>query len=112
MPDKEEKSMTRRNLRFDGARGNQLFFRRHVVIVGGRSGTLGEFAIAYGEGKLIGVPQGSGGITEEIPGIVTSFGDKDAGTRVVYAADPAQLIGQLAETYTVQHYCRPSCFMC
>jgi len=83
-----------------------------VVIVGGRSGTLGEFAIAYDEGKLIGVLQGSGGITEEIPGIVASFGDKDTGARVIYAADPAQLIGQLAEAYTEQHYRRPSCFMC
>ncbi|MFZ5593982.1 MAG: hypothetical protein ACOY4D_06955 [Pseudomonadota bacterium] len=35
--------------------------------MGGRSGTLGEFAIAYDEGKLIGVLQGSGGITEKIP---------------------------------------------
>lgn len=34
-----------------------------VIIVGGRSGTLGEFAIAYEEGKLIGVVTGTGGIT-------------------------------------------------
>src|SRR5438067_1111455 len=33
-----------------------------VIIVGGHSGTLGEFSIAYDEGKLIGVLQGSGGI--------------------------------------------------
>jgi uncharacterized protein (TIGR00725 family) len=32
-----------------------------VVIVGGRSGTLGELAIAYDEGKLIGVLKGMGG---------------------------------------------------
>lgn len=37
-----------------------------VVIVGGRSGTLGEFAIAYDEGKLIGILQGTGGITGKI----------------------------------------------
>ena len=30
-----------------------------VVVVGGRSGTLGEFAIAYEEGKLIGVLTGT-----------------------------------------------------
>ena len=34
-----------------------------VVIVGGSSGTLGELAIAYDEGKLIGVLTGTGGIS-------------------------------------------------
>ncbi|MCC6208290.1 MAG: YHS domain-containing protein [Gammaproteobacteria bacterium] len=81
-----------------------------VVIVGGRSGTLGEFAIAYDEGKLIGVLQGSGGITEEIPGIVASFGDKDTGARMIYEADPAVLIERLVTMYIEQHYRRPSCF--
>ena len=41
-----------------------------VVIIGGRSGTLGEFSIAYDEGKLIGVLQGTGGITSEIGNII------------------------------------------
>jgi len=81
-----------------------------VVIVGGRSGTLGEFAIAYDEGKLIGVLQRSGGIVEEIPGIVASFGQKDTGARVVYDTDPAMLIGRMVTTYIERHYRRPSCF--
>ena len=34
-----------------------------VVIAGGRTGTLGELAIAYDEGRLIGVLTGTGGIT-------------------------------------------------
>jgi uncharacterized protein (TIGR00725 family) len=34
-----------------------------VVVAGGRSGTLGELAIAYDEGRLIGVLTGTGGIT-------------------------------------------------
>src|SRR5262245_15945972 len=38
-----------------------------VVIVGGRSGTLGELAIAYDEGKLIGVWTGTGGISDLRP---------------------------------------------
>lgn len=81
-----------------------------VVIVGGRSGTLGEFAIAYDEGKLIGVLQGSGGVTEEIPHIVASFGDKDTGARVIYEADPTNLVKRLVTTYIEQHYRHPSCF--
>src|SRR5512144_1173697 len=35
-----------------------------VVIAGGRSGTLGEFAIAYDEGRLVGVLTGTGGIAD------------------------------------------------
>lgn len=81
-----------------------------VAIVGGRSGTLGEFAIAYDEGKLIGVLQGSGGIVEEIPGIVASFGEKDTGARVIYEKDPIMLVGRMVTTYIEQHYRRPSCF--
>jgi hypothetical protein len=80
-----------------------------VVIVGGSSGTLGEFAIAYDEGKIIGVLEGSGGITTQLPQLVTSFG-KDTGAQVIYESDPHLLISKLAEAYTSHHYKRPSCF--
>lgn len=80
-----------------------------VVIVGGRSGTLGEFAIAYDEGKLIGVLEGSGGITEQLPGIIAGLA-KDTGARVIYDADPVSLIDALASAYIEHHYRRPSCF--
>jgi len=80
-----------------------------VVILGGRSGTLGEFAIAYDEGKLIGVLEGSGGITEQLPGLVASFG-KETGAKVIYDSDPVSLLSRLVEAYTTQHYKHPSCF--
>jgi uncharacterized protein (TIGR00725 family) len=44
-----------------------------VVVAGGRSGTLGEFAIAYEEGKLIGVLTGTGGITDALAGVVAAL---------------------------------------
>ncbi len=81
-----------------------------VVIAGGRSGTLGEFAIAYDEGKLIGVLEGTGGITEQLPAIVESLGHKDTGARMIYHAEPKALIRQLASAYTEHHYKQPSCF--
>jgi len=81
-----------------------------VIIVGGRSGTLGEFAIAYDEGKLIGVLRESGGITGHIEEIVRSFGGKDTGARLVYDADPKALVDRLAEEYAGTHFRRPSCF--
>lgn len=80
-----------------------------VVILGGRSGTLGEFAIAYDEGKLIGVLEGSGGITAQLPELVASF-DKETGAKLIYAVDPEALITRLLEAYTSQHYKHPSCF--
>jgi len=65
-----------------------------VVIVGGRSGTLGEFAIAYDEGKLIGVLQGTGGIAENIEKIVR-FINKYTGAEVIYDDDPDRLTDTL-----------------
>lgn len=78
-------------------------------IIGGRSGTLGESAIAYDEGKLIGILQGSGGITERIPELVRSV-DKDTGARLVYSPEPFELIARRVEVYAQQHYHRPSGF--
>lgn len=54
-----------------------------IVVVGGRCGTLGEFAIAYEEGKPIGVLTGTGGITDVLPQIVDSLGKK-TGSEVIY----------------------------
>lgn len=69
-----------------------------VVIVGGRSGTLGELAIAYDEGKMIGVLTGMGGIGEMVADILAACA-KDTGARVVYEADPQRLVGELLRLY-------------
>lgn len=62
-----------------------------IIIVGGRSGTLGEFAIAYDDGNVIGVLQGTGGIADEMQQIV-GFIRKDTGTEMFYSPDPAELL--------------------
>lgn len=80
-----------------------------VVIVGGRSGTLGELAIAYDEGKLIGVLRGTGGITGLVPKIL-SVCKKDTGARVLYASDPQRLVSELIRLYQKHHFRHPSCF--
>lgn len=80
-----------------------------VVIIGGRSGTLGELAIAYDEGKLIGVLTGTGGISDIVNNILAAC-QKDTGARVVYDSDPARLVEQLLDVYRTKHYHRPSCF--
>lgn len=80
-----------------------------VVIVGGSSGTLGELAIAYDEGKLIGVLTGSGGISDMVHRILETC-NKDTGARVLYNDDPRQLVRELLEIYRAEHFRHPSVF--
>ncbi len=80
-----------------------------VLIAGGRSGTLGEFSIAYDEGKLIGVLQGSGGIADALPLILKSI-KKDTGAQLIYDSDPVQLLNKLLSAYEQRHFRHPSCF--
>jgi len=69
-----------------------------VIFAGGRSGTLGEFAIAYDEAKVIGVLLGTGGITEKIE-IIIQYVDKETGAQVVFDDDPGKLLDRLVEVY-------------
>lgn len=69
-----------------------------VVFVGGRSGTLGEFCIAYDEGKLIGVLMDSGGISNELPRIAKLV-QKDTGSILVTHDNPEELIDRLFEIH-------------
>jgi uncharacterized protein (TIGR00725 family) len=69
-----------------------------VVFGGGRSGTLGEFAIAYDEGKIIGVLTGTGGITDKIFKII-EYVNKRTGAEVVADSDPEALLDRLVEIY-------------
>lgn len=80
-----------------------------VVIVGGGSGTLGELAIAYDEGKLIGVLTGTGGISDMVADIIAACA-KQTGARVIYESDPPRLVDRLVATYKKVHYRQPSCF--
>ena len=69
-----------------------------VVIAGGRSGTLGEFAIAYDEAKVNGVLANSGGIADHIEEI-TRLVDKDTGAVVISDPDPIKLLDLLEKAY-------------
>ena len=77
-----------------------------VGVIGGRSGTLGEFAIAYEEGKLIGVLTGTGGITEALSSVEASL-RKDTGAEVVYDGDPVRLIDRRLARYRSPGYICP-----
>lgn len=77
-----------------------------IIVVGGRSGTLGEFAIAYEEGKLIGVLTGTGGITVALPELERALG-KSTGAEVIYESDPKQLVDRLLKRYLSGGYVCP-----
>jgi predicted Rossmann-fold nucleotide-binding protein len=62
-----------------------------VIFVGGRSGTLGEFCIAYDEGKLIGVLRNSGGLSNQYAGIAEMI-RKETGSELIEDADPERLL--------------------
>lgn len=69
-----------------------------VIFAGGRSGTLGEFAIAYDEAKVIGVLEGTGGITQHLEEIIRMV-KKETGAIVCYDTDPDHLLDKLEAIY-------------
>lgn len=78
-----------------------------VVIVAGHSGTLGELAIAYDEGRLIGVLTGTGGVADMAEEIVGRL-DKETGSVILYDDDPARLLERLLQEYRSSRPGRPS----
>ncbi len=69
-----------------------------VLFVGGRSGTLGEFCIAYDEGKLIGVLRDSGGIADHVDE-VRALVQKETGAVILEDKDPVALLDRCLEVY-------------
>jgi uncharacterized protein (TIGR00725 family) len=69
-----------------------------VVFMGGRSGTLGEFAIAYDEGKVIGILQGTGGIADKMD-VIVRLVEKETGAQIVYSREPQDLLDGLLAVY-------------
>jgi uncharacterized protein (TIGR00725 family) len=69
-----------------------------VVIVGGRSGTLGEFSIAYDQAKLIGVLEETGGIADHIDELVRVI-NKETGATIIGHNDPVKLVELLEQAY-------------
>jgi uncharacterized protein (TIGR00725 family) len=67
-----------------------------VLLLGGATGTLNEFTIAYDEGRIIGVLEGSGGVTDHIREII-DFCKKPARGAVIFDSDPETLISKCLE---------------
>ncbi|MBI3034200.1 LOG family protein [Candidatus Woesearchaeota archaeon] len=65
-----------------------------TIIVAGRVGTLNEFTIAYDEGQIIGVMQGSGGIADHLRQLIKIM-NKKTGATVIYDKNPHTLVKKL-----------------
>lgn len=69
-----------------------------VIIFGGATGTLNEFTIAYDEGKIIGVLEGSGGIADHIREII-DFSKKACPGVVLFESEPEKLVQRCLERW-------------
>jgi uncharacterized protein (TIGR00725 family) len=69
-----------------------------VIFIGGRSGTLGEFCIAYDEGKLIGIVTNSGGISNEFVRIAAMV-KKETGSTILTGDEPEALVDRCLELH-------------
>ncbi|HKY07998.1 MAG TPA: hypothetical protein VJQ55_07145, partial [Candidatus Binatia bacterium] len=62
-----------------------------VLILGGATGTLNEFTIAYDEGKIIGVLEGSGGIADHVRDVIRAC-NKPTSCQVFFDNAPSKLV--------------------
>jgi len=62
-----------------------------VIILGGGMGTLNEFTIAYDEGKVVGVLEGTGGAADQIKNI-EAISSRREGSALLFESSPEALI--------------------
>jgi uncharacterized protein (TIGR00725 family) len=90
------------NMDYVGRDGYLVRSSDAVITVGGRMGSLHEFATAVESHKLCGVLLGSGGLADFIPNILDKL-PVPAKTKIIYDTNPERLvkhiIGRLDEDY-------------
>lgn len=81
-----------------GMKGRNVILIRSadaVAMVGGAMGTLNEFTVAFDEGKIIGVLEGSGGSSDIVKNVAPL--GRDRGARIIYSNDPKKLVEEIAK---------------
>jgi uncharacterized protein (TIGR00725 family) len=69
-----------------------------VLLIGGATGTLNEFTIAYDEGKILGVLESSGGIADHVREII-EFCKKPTTGSVCFDKNPARLVARCLQAF-------------
>lgn len=72
-----------------------------VIFIGGGIGTLNEFTVAYDEGKVIGILEGTEGISSHFRKILDMC-NRDVTAKMIFESDPQQLIEKITEAIRVQ----------
>src|SRR5437016_6552749 len=67
-----------------------------VLFIAGSIGSLNEFTIAYDEGKIVGCLTGTGGVADEVTGLLAIF-KKETKARVFHDNDPGRLLNACLE---------------
>jgi len=73
-----------------------------VITVGGRMGSLHEFATALESQKIIGVLLGSGGLADYIPTLLQNIEAPDV-KNVIYDTDPARLVSKIIKALDAKY---------
>ena len=68
-----------------------------IILISGQIGTLNEFTIAFYNKKLIGILEGSGGITNIVKEIAEICNKSTEKNNIVYEKEPKKLIRKLDE---------------
>ncbi|MCK4335435.1 MAG: hypothetical protein KAT94_00160 [Candidatus Aenigmarchaeota archaeon] len=82
-----------------GRKGRNLINVRSCdasIFVSGSYGTLNEFTTAYDEGKVMGIMEGTGGVSDHLKEIV-KICNKETGAKIFYDSDPRKLVEKLLE---------------
>lgn len=79
---------------FGWALRNALTIRNSdaVLFVGGGVGTLQEFTLAFQEEKIIGVLEGTGGVSDGAREIVKAIGSSRYHPKIVFSSSPSELV--------------------
>jgi hypothetical protein len=73
-----------------------------VITVGGRMGSLHEFATALESQKIVGVLLGSGGLADYIPTLLQNIEAPDL-KNVIYDTDPVRLVDKIVKALDVKY---------
>jgi len=69
-----------------------------TICIDGRIGTLNEFTVAFEENEIVGVMEGSGGVTDVIRAIL-EVADKGS-RKVLFETDPVRMVEKIIERVT------------
>lgn len=66
-----------------------------IIEIGGRMGSLDEFANAIESYKVVGVLLGSGGLADFIPTIIHNLEEPDTMNEIIFDTDPKRLVAKI-----------------